>query len=71
MNITPPVRQHWGGYFIFGAGELKDIVVSYTRNTSRDRKRASVPVTVFLWVGEMNNIWSRAREVVNTELIYN
>ncbi len=23
------------------------------------------------WVGEMNNIWSRAREVVNTELIYN
>ena len=23
------------------------------------------------WVGEMNNIWSRAREVVNAELIYN
>ena len=23
------------------------------------------------WVGEMNNSWSRAREVVNTELIYN
>ena len=23
------------------------------------------------WVGEMNNIWSRAREVVNVELIYN
>ena len=23
------------------------------------------------WVGEMNNIWSRAREVVNDELIYN
>ena len=22
-------------------------------------------------VGEMNNIWSRAREVVNVELIYN
>ena len=24
-----------------------------------------------VWVGEMNNIGSRAREVVNTELIYN
>ena len=23
------------------------------------------------WVGEMNNIWSRARAVVNAELIYN
>ena len=23
------------------------------------------------WIGEMNNIWSRAREVVNAELIYN
>ena len=23
------------------------------------------------WVGEMNNIWSRAREVVNAKLIYN
>ena len=23
------------------------------------------------WVVEMNNIWSRAREVVNAELIYN
>lgn len=23
------------------------------------------------WVGEMNNIWSRAREVVNADLIYN
>ena len=23
------------------------------------------------WVGEMNNIWSRAREVVSAELIYN
>lgn len=23
------------------------------------------------WVGAMNNIWSRAREVVNTEFIYN
>ena len=23
------------------------------------------------WVGEKNNIWSRAREVVNAELIYN
>ena len=23
------------------------------------------------WVGVMNNIWSRAREVVNAELIYN
>lgn len=23
------------------------------------------------WVGEMNDIWSRAREVVNAELIYN
>ena len=23
------------------------------------------------WVGEMNNIWSRTREVVNAELIYN
>ena len=23
------------------------------------------------WVGEMNNIWSRVREVVNAELIYN
>ena len=23
------------------------------------------------WVGEMNNIWSRAIEVVNAELIYN
>ena len=24
-----------------------------------------------VWVGEMNNIWSRARAVVNAELIYN
>ncbi|WP_243283171.1 TnpV protein [Blautia luti] len=23
------------------------------------------------WVGEMNNIWSRVRAVVNAELIYN
>ena len=23
------------------------------------------------WVGEMNNIWSRARALVNAELIYN
>lgn len=26
---------------------------------------------VMAWVGAMNNIWSRAREVVNAELIYN
>ena len=32
---------------------------------------AEKALTDFCGVGEMNNIWSRAREVVNTELIYN